>query len=246
MKPQCGGKPVIYLFSSASIQASVRLSLVKEWAFSAIYPVVPIKTYPPVGQTLEWHVQTHPDGTLTEHSTNLRTSYLFWEAEYSDRHRPLSPPPSPSAGPVFNPVHSTVSDADSVVLPVTQITPYLDAALTALSLHVEARTSFITYWLPSILKHTHIALRFVPQAAYEKAAPLEVTPQPDVLTRIFMLWKGVTSAELRSGVWQNSVQRASMDVEMWKGIVGIQEFPSMYDESAFRVLEWGGMEVHKS
>lgn len=82
MKPQRGGKPVIYLFSPASIQASVRLSLVKDWAFSAIYPVVPIKTYPPVGQTLEWHVQTHPDGTLTEYSTNLRTTYLFWEAEY--------------------------------------------------------------------------------------------------------------------------------------------------------------------
>ncbi|KAF8911238.1 hypothetical protein CPB85DRAFT_1513235 [Mucidula mucida] len=229
MKPQRGGKPVIYLFSPASIQASVRLSLVKDWAFSAIYPVVPIKTYPPVGQTLEWHVQTHPDGTTQ-----------------SDRHNPLSPPPSPSDGPVFNPVHSTVTDLDSVVLPVTQITPYLDAALTALSLHVEARTSFITYWLPSILKHTHIALRFVPQAAYETAAPLEVTPQPDVLTRIFMLWKGVTSAELHSGVWQSSVQRAALDVEMWKGIVGIQEFPSMYDESAFRVLEWGGMEVHKS
>lgn len=140
-------------------------------------------------------------------------------------------------------MHSTLSDADSVVLPVSKITPYLDASLSALSLHVEARTSFITYWLPSILKHTHIALRFVPQAAYEKAAPMEVSPQPDVLTRVFMLWKGVNEAELKSGAWKEAVQRATMDVEVWKGVVGIQEYPSMHDQSVFRVLEWGGMEV---
>ncbi|KAG2740062.1 hypothetical protein P692DRAFT_20840935 [Suillus brevipes Sb2] len=51
---------------------------------------------------------------------------------------------------------------DSVVIPVGK----------ALGLHTEARTSFITYWLTSFLKHEYIALRFVPQAAYERAASL--------------------------------------------------------------------------
>lgn len=54
--------------------------------------------------------------------------------------------------------------ANSVLLPIGTITPYLDASLRALGLHTEARTSFITYWLPSLLKHQHIAVRFVPQA----------------------------------------------------------------------------------
>ncbi|KAF7369527.1 hypothetical protein MVEN_00282500 [Mycena venus] len=46
-------------------------------------------------------------------------------------------------------------------LAVCGITPYLDNILGALGLHTEARTSFITYWFPSLLKHTHVTLRFV-------------------------------------------------------------------------------------
>lgn len=69
-------------------------------------------------------------------------------------------------------------------------------ALTALGLHVEARTSFITYWLPSILKHDFVALRFLHQASYEQAAPLDVEPNPHVVTRVFMLFKRVCEDEL--------------------------------------------------
>ena len=45
---------------------------------------------------------------------------------------------------VFNPSDPRLSDNDSVVISVDTITPYLDAALKALGLHTEARTSFIT------------------------------------------------------------------------------------------------------
>lgn len=72
---------------------------------------------------------------------------------------------------------------------------------------------------------------------------MEVSPTPDIITRVFMLWKGIQADELRAGRWADAVKRASVDVERWKGIVGIQEVPSMFDETKFRVLEWGGMEV---
>ncbi|KAF8896839.1 hypothetical protein CPB85DRAFT_205284 [Mucidula mucida] len=71
-------------------------------------------------------------------------------------------------------------DSDSVILQVPKITPYLDRALKALGLDIETRTSFITYWLPDLLKHEHVALRFVPQAAHSRAAPMDVNPIPDV------------------------------------------------------------------
>ena len=68
----------------------------------------------------------------------------------------ISPPSSPTlATPasmgeeVFRPNLSGLSDEDSVVLPVSNVTPYLDTALAALGLHTEARTSFITYVAPS-------------------------------------------------------------------------------------------------
>ena len=77
---QTGGKPVIYLYSPFDIDASVKLSLIAEWQFSAVYPAVPPKITDGE-QHIEWHVHTHEDGSLTEKNTGLGVSYLFWEAE---------------------------------------------------------------------------------------------------------------------------------------------------------------------
>lgn len=83
-----GGKPVIYLFppSGAEIDASVKLSLVLEWHFSAIYPVVLIVSESSEsgsrGQNLQWDVKASSDGMLLEMNTRLDVAYLFWEAEY--------------------------------------------------------------------------------------------------------------------------------------------------------------------
>jgi hypothetical protein len=75
-----GGKPVIYLYSPNATRISTKLSLVPEWGFSAIYPVVHAKTTPR-GQELEWVVDASPNGTLKEVETGLEVSYLYWEAE---------------------------------------------------------------------------------------------------------------------------------------------------------------------
>ncbi len=105
---------------------------------------------------------------------------------------------------------------------------------------------FITYliirfWLPFILKHSYVALNFLPQASYEHAAPLDIEPKPDVVIRVFMLFKRVCEDELDE--WEGALSRASEDAELWKGIVGV-DTERMKDEKLFRVLEWGGMEVN--
>ncbi|KAI5887724.1 uncharacterized protein SCHCODRAFT_02638820 [Schizophyllum commune H4-8] len=242
---QKGGNPVVYLYSPQPVEATVRLSLVPEWNFSVVYPVVPVKSTA-AGQGLEWRVRTQQDGTLRELTTGLEVAYLYWEAK-TDGAGTISPPSSPAlATPpaitqeVFRPSLSGLSDEDSVVLPIGTVTPYLDTALAALGLHTEARTSFITYWLPSMLKHQHVALRFIEQAAYERAAPLDVTPAPDVVTRVFMLFKGVAAAELNA--WPAAQLRAKEPVRRWQDVVGV-ELAKTLDTSLFRVIEWGGMEV---
>jgi hypothetical protein len=97
------------------------------------------------------------------------------------------------------------------------------------------------YWLPSILKHQHLAFRFLPQASYEQAAPLEISPSPDVITRVFMIFQGVTEEKLQG--WTEASCRASEDVTHWKKVVGV-DLERALDTNLFRVLEWGGMEVH--
>ncbi|KAG1844194.1 hypothetical protein DFJ58DRAFT_706605 [Suillus subalutaceus] len=229
-----GGKPVIYLYSPSDIDVSVKLSLVPEWSLSVIYPVVATQDH---GQRLEWNVRTHQDGSLTEHNSGLDVAYLFWEAESNLPHSPAS---EPQPLDTFSPISSSLSDTDSVIIPVDKVTVYLDKSLKALGLHTEARTSFITYWLPDILKHEYIALRFVPQSAYERAASLNISPQPDVVTRVFMLFRGIPKEHLVN--WSNAQMQAEKDVAWWVDVVGV-DLARAGDMALFRVLEWGGMEV---
>lgn len=102
------------------------------------------------------------------------------------------------------------------------------------------------YWLPSLLKHKHVALRFVPQAEYEQAAVLRITPSPDVVHRIFMIFQGFSLEEAESSEWVVAKQCVNWPSSNWRHVVGMDESDSsMSDKTKFRVLEWGGMEVKK-
>ncbi|KAH7925419.1 hypothetical protein BV22DRAFT_432297 [Leucogyrophana mollusca] len=235
-------KPVLYLHSPDDIDVSVTISLTSEWNFSAIYPVVPVKRG--AGEQVRWDVRTRADGSLIEKTTGLEIAYLFWET-LTNTDAPPSPPPSPDLGEwksteYFSPNSCELRDTDSVVLSVDHVTSYLDRVLQVLGLHTEARTSFITYWLPDMLKHTHIALRFIPQASYERAAPLDISPRPGVITRVFMLFKGVPEGRLSE--WPGAVGRAEQDVQWLSSVVGVN-LDLALDSRVFRALEWGGMEV---
>ncbi|KAJ6500664.1 hypothetical protein C8R45DRAFT_819640 [Mycena sanguinolenta] len=243
-----GKKPIIYLFSPTVIEATVKLSLVPTWSFSSVYPIVPVETSESGGDVVQWNVRTHMNGNLTELGTGLETSYLFWEADVipdgrvnNSQTEPLVlPDNSDSESEQFHPASCKLSDENAVLLPTSNTAAYLNSVLEMLGLHTEARTSFITFWLPFFLRHKQIALRFLPQSMYSYAAPLTVDPKPDVVTRIFMLFTGVTDEDRPK--WGVAERRAHEDGALWKDVVGVDEM-RMKDEALFRVLEWGGMEI---
>lgn len=86
------------------------------------------------------------------------------------------------------------------------------------------------------MKHSHVALRFVPQTSFDAAAPMVVTPKPDVVTRIFMVARGLNDEEAQREVWKDASFRASEPVEFWQAIVGIS-LQRTLDPTLFRVLE---------
>jgi hypothetical protein len=53
-----------------------------------------------------------------------------------------------------------------------------------------------SYKLPDLLKHAYIALRFLPQASYEQAAQMRVSPVSNVVTRALMLLRCVAPGNL--------------------------------------------------
>lgn len=54
-----------------------------------------------------------------------------------------------------------------------------------------------------------------------------------------MLFQGVKATEVSR--WQPAESRASESPELWRQVVGLED--KEVDATAFRVVEWGGMEV---
>jgi hypothetical protein len=106
-----------------------------------------------------WHIDGDRDRTMclifvlginaSLHSIRDDTGQCLKFRLRANPHSQLSPPPSPSLRESheehFSPILSNLSPSDSVLLPTREVPSYLDKALAALGLHVEARTSFITY-----------------------------------------------------------------------------------------------------
>lgn len=241
------GKPVIYLFPpSPTLNIHVQLCLIGSWSFSALYPPTEItRCGPDANETVAWTVDAKSDGMLFDHATRREVAYLFWEAHKTSG-LPSSPAISRPGTPTTYPAQSVdrpkpmINSNNAVLIPLEKVTGYIDDALLALGLHIEARTSFITYWLPDLQKHKFIALRFLPQAEFEAEAPLTVTPAPEVTTRVFMLFKGIHESEV--GRWQTATAKAREDGSTWREVVGV-DVEKATDASLFRVLEWGGMEI---
>ena len=71
---------------------------------------------------------------------------------------------------------------------------------------------------------------------------MRVSPAPDIITRIFMLFRGVRSDDV--GLWAQAAARATEEdgATFWAKVVGVDAVRAS-DHTLFRVLEWGGMEV---
>jgi hypothetical protein len=71
---------------------------------------------------------------------------------------------------------------------------------------------------------------------------MRISPTPDVVTRIFMLFRGVALADL--GLWTQAAARATVEggETFWAGVVGV-DVARASDRGLYRVLEWGGLEA---
>lgn len=66
---------------------------------------------------------------------------------------------------------------------------FLNDALMRLGLNMRERCDMITYWLESMERSPFNVIYFVDQERLARAAQLTVSPRPDVLIRICMVFK---------------------------------------------------------
>lgn len=153
-------------------------------------------TYPLYDEDLGWTVTASPDGTLTDDS-GREYNYLFWEGN-------LAIKPDLSHG-------YCVKGKDTAA--------FLEEALAQLGLNDSEANTFIMYWLPQMESNEYNVITFQTYA-YEDVASLEITPDPDTVIRVNMLWFPTSSY---------------VDMEP-------QDLPSLNpsEREGFTVVEWGG------
>lgn len=66
---------------------------------------------------------------------------------------------------------------------------FLDDALVRLGLNVRERCDMITYWLLQLEAYPFNVIYFVDVQRYAQVAKLDITPVPDVIIRVFMVFR---------------------------------------------------------
>ena len=151
-------------------------------------------TYPDYGKG--WNVTAYPDGKIRNHADQKEYSYLYWEAD----------------------VNANYDMSKGFVVKGKDTAAFLQKKLAYMGLTPKEYNEFIVYWLPRMQNNPYNLITFQ-GSAYTDAAKLNITPAPDSLLRVFMVFqplqKSVTTPE--------------------------QTLPT-FERKGFAAVEWGGTE----
>lgn len=114
-----------------------------------------------------WKVSARPDGRLTDLVSGKEYPYLFWESEGGSGYA------RPQAG--FNVARNDLH-------------AFFESTLARYGLNQKERSDFEEFWEPRLEKKNspYYFLTFTTTEKLQNYAPLEITPQPDTLIRIFL------------------------------------------------------------
>ena len=97
---------------------------------------------------------------------------------------------------------------------------FLRDLLPKMGLNAREANEFIIYWLPQMQENAYNLISFQADA-YTNSAPLEITPTPDSLLRVFMAWRALD-------------EYVEIEPQSFNG----------FARNGFTVVEWGGCEIH--
>ncbi len=147
-----------------------------------------------------WNVTAYPDGKIIN-GDGKEYSYIFWEGIPNK-------PANYDLSTGF-----IIKGEDTVV--------FLQDTLSKMGLTPKEYNEFIVYWYPKMKDNKYNLVHFAGEE-YTDTAPLIVTPKPDSMLRVFMVFKPLDRI-----------------IE-----VNPQEIKS-FNRTGFTVIEWGGTELRK-
>lgn len=159
-------------------------------------------SYPAYNDANGWNVTAYPDGTLID-KDGREYLFLYWEGE-------ISITPDLSSG-------FCVRGEDTA--------EFLEQALEQLGLTDAEADTFIMYWLPQMEGNSYNVISFQ-TSAYENAVSHYVTPEPDTVITVNMLW------------YPSNIP-VSIEPQNLEGL-------NPAERRGFTVVEWGGEKYRKA
>lgn len=142
-----------------------------------------------------WYVQAKPDGELYNFADGKKYPYLFWE------------------GLLYN----FDIDNQGALIRRDDIRAFLEASLQKQGLIKNEYDEFVEFWLPRMQEEKYYQVYFLSKAEIDYLAPLKVSPDPETVIRVFMIYKS----------WNHNTETKAQD---W--VTPIRK--------GFTVVEWGG------
>lgn len=145
-----------------------------------------------------WEVSASPDGVLFDRKTERKYGYLFWEGtDHGSFEIDLTK--------AFS-VHG--EEAES----------FLENACSCFALTAKEKTDFISYWLPHLERNELNLVQLLSPEQYEKYARMVISPEPDTVIRMFMVFKKGHGLEKTSNPDLPQLQRSGFTVVEWGGV----------------------------
>jgi hypothetical protein len=145
----------------------------------------------------QWKVKAKPDGTLTNLADNRQYSYLYWEGISNNK----------------------LDMSKGFVVKGNETEKFLQQKLEYLGLTPKEYNEFIVYWLPLMKDNKYNLITFAGED-YENLAQLKISPKPDSILRVMMLFKPLNKPI--------KIEEQELKPFVRKG---------------FTVVEWGGTEI---
>jgi len=149
-----------------------------------------------------WNVRAYPDGHLINYSDTQEYSYLFWEGVPRNANWELS---------------------EGYCIPGADTAAFLQQKLMGFGLIPKEYNEFIVYWLPQMQNNPYNLITFQ-WDEYERIAPLEISPEPDSILRVFMVFTPL----------QEPVE------------ISPPSDRAMFVRRGFTVVEWGALKMQDS
>jgi hypothetical protein len=144
-----------------------------------------------------WSVVANPDGSLRTLADGKQYSYLFWEG-LSDIAYEMN---------------------EGFVVKGADTTKFLEEKLSYLGLSSKEYNDFIVYWAPEMLENKYNLITFQ-EKAYTDSAKLTITPEPNSMLRIFMVYQPL----------EEYIDIPEPQLTSW-------------ERTGYSVVEWGGARV---